>query len=150
MRKIQILALILVAGVSVAACDIQAGPGRNFDVDFASGKATDTWSRTYKVPENGRFELINVNGKITAEPTDGAELVVEGHRSAKASSDEAAKVWNYVWHHSDCFEVMALALGWFELLGKNKKRRRHCISGAIVCNLLFFHYFKQRCLRFCR
>jgi hypothetical protein len=91
MRKLPVLALTLAVGLSVAACDIQAGNGGDFKIDFASGKATDTWTRSYKVPENGRFELINVNGKITAEPTDGAELVVEGRRSAKASSDEAAK-----------------------------------------------------------
>ena len=90
MRRLPVLALVLVAGLAVAGCDIQAGNG-DFKVDFASGKATDTWSRTYKIPAAGRFELINVNGKITAESTDGAEVIVEGRRTAKASSDEAAK-----------------------------------------------------------
>lgn len=90
MRKFSLLALVLVAGLSVSGCDIQAENGK-FDIDFASGKAQDTWSRTYKVAANGRFELINVNGKITAEPTDGAEVIVEGRRTAKARSDEAAK-----------------------------------------------------------
>jgi hypothetical protein len=41
--------------------------------------------------DKGRLELINVNGRITAEPTDGPELIVEGRRTAKASTDEAAK-----------------------------------------------------------
>ena len=91
MRNLPVLALTLAVGLSVAACDIQAGNGGDFKIDFASGKATDTWSRSYKLAENGRFELINVNGKITAEPTDGDEVVVEGRRSAKARSDEAAK-----------------------------------------------------------
>jgi hypothetical protein len=90
MRRLSVLAFVLIAGLSVAGCDIQAGNG-DFKVDFASGKATDTWSRTYKLPSTGRFELINVNGKITAEATDGAEVIVEGRRTAKASSDEAAK-----------------------------------------------------------
>jgi hypothetical protein len=39
----------------------------------------------------GRFELINVNGRISAEPTDGKDVVVEGRRTAKGRSDEAAK-----------------------------------------------------------
>ena len=91
MRRLPVLALVLTAGLSVAACDIQAGSNGNFKLDFAAGKATDTWSRTYKIAEKGRFELINVNGKITAEPTNGAEVIVEGRRSAKGSSDEAAK-----------------------------------------------------------
>ena len=90
MRKLSILALVFAVGLAVSACDIQAGNG-SFDIDFASGKAQDTWSRTYKVASSGRFELINVNGKITAEQTDGAEIIVEGRRSMKASSDEAAK-----------------------------------------------------------
>jgi len=43
--------------------------------------------------------------------------------SSKEDSREVARVWNYIWHNSDCFEVMSLALGWFELLAKNKKRK---------------------------
>jgi hypothetical protein len=91
MRRLPVLAFVLVAGLSVAGCDIQAGNNGDFKIDFASGKATDTWSRTYKLAEKGRFELINVNGKITAEPAEGAEVIVEGRRTAKARSDEQAK-----------------------------------------------------------
>jgi DUF4097 and DUF4098 domain-containing protein YvlB len=90
MRRPSFLALVLAAGLAVSGCDIQAENGK-FDIDFASGKAQDTWSRTYKVPATGRFELINVNGKITAESADGTEVVIEGRRTVKARSDEAAK-----------------------------------------------------------
>jgi hypothetical protein len=91
MRKLSLLALVLSAALSVAACDIQAGENGHFSVDIASGKATDTWSRTYTVAAGGRFELINVNGRITAESTDGKDVVVEGKRTAKGRTDEAAK-----------------------------------------------------------
>src|SRR5690349_11684194 len=91
MRKAPVLALILVAGLSVAACDIQTSANGDFSFDIASGKAVDTWTRTYKVAADGRFELINVNGRITAEPAEGSEVVVEGRRTAKARSDEQAK-----------------------------------------------------------
>jgi hypothetical protein len=91
MRKLSLLALALSVGLSVAACDIQAGENGHFSVDLASGKATDTWSRTYTVAAGGRFELINVNGRITAASTDGKDVVVEGKRTAKGRSDEAAK-----------------------------------------------------------
>jgi hypothetical protein len=90
MRKFSVLAAILAVGLATSACDIQAGNGK-FDIDIASGKATETWSRTYKLADKGRFELINVNGKITAEATDGSELIVEGHKTAKARTDEGAK-----------------------------------------------------------
>ena len=91
MRKLSLLVVVLAAGLSVAACDIKTSANGDFSFDIASGKAVDTWSRTYKVPATGRFELINVNGRITAEPTNGSELIVEGRRTAKARSDEAAK-----------------------------------------------------------
>jgi hypothetical protein len=91
MRKLSLLAVVLAAGLTVAACDIKTSANGDFSFDIASGKAVDTWSRTYKLPATGRFELINVNGRITAEPTDGSEVIVEGHRTAKARSDEAAK-----------------------------------------------------------
>lgn len=90
MRKGLLCALVLTAGWSVAACDIRTENG-DFDIDFASGKATDTWSRTYTVEAGGRFELINVNGRITAEPAEGRQVVVEARRTAKARSEEAAR-----------------------------------------------------------
>ena len=90
MRKLLLLGLLLSVGFSVSACDIQAGNGK-FDIDFAGGKATDTWSRTYTVQPGGRFELINVNGRITAEPADGKEVIVEGKRTVKAHTDDAAR-----------------------------------------------------------
>lgn len=91
MRRLPHVSVLVLSGLLVAGCDIQAGGEGGFSVDFASGKAVDTWNRTYKVPADGRFELINVNGRILAEASDGAEVVVEGRRTAKASSDEAAK-----------------------------------------------------------
>jgi hypothetical protein len=91
MRKLSVLAAVLAAGLATAACDIKTSADGDFSFDIASGKAEDTWSRTYKLPSTGRFELINVNGKITAEPADGTDLIVEGRRTAKARSDEGAK-----------------------------------------------------------
>jgi hypothetical protein len=91
MRKLSLLVLGLAAGLAVSACDIKTSANGNVSFDIAAGKAEDTWSRTYKVADKGRFELINVNGRITAEPIDGSEVIVEGHRTAKATSDEAAK-----------------------------------------------------------
>ena len=91
MRKFPVLAAVLVFGLATTACDIKTTANGEFSMDIATGKAEDTWSRTYKVADKGRFELINVNGRITAEPADGAELVVEGKRSVKARSDEGAK-----------------------------------------------------------
>lgn len=88
--KIALLGLVLTVGLSVAACDIQAGEG-GLSFDVASGKAQDTWTRTYTIPDKGRLELINVNGRITAEPATDGKVTVEATRIAKGSTDEAAK-----------------------------------------------------------
>lgn len=90
MRKTLLLGVVLAAGLSVSACDIQAGEG-GLSFDVASGKAQDTWTRTYTIPDKGRLELINVNGRITAEPATDGKVTVEAIRIAKGSTDEAAK-----------------------------------------------------------
>ena len=91
MRKFPVLAAVLAFGLATTACDIKTTASGEFSMDIATGKAEDTWSRNYKLADKGRFELINVNGRITAEPADGNEVVVEGKRTAKARSDEGAK-----------------------------------------------------------
>src|SRR6478735_6994953 len=84
MRRLTVVVLALSVGLSFAACDIKTSANGDFSFGIAAGKAQDTWSRTYKLGDKGRLELINVNGRITAQPTDGTELVVEGRRAAKA------------------------------------------------------------------
>lgn len=90
-RKITRIAAVLIATSALAACDIAVDGHGGFDFGIASGKAQDEWTRTYTVAPGGRLELINVNGRITAEASDGAEIELRAERSAKAVSDEAAK-----------------------------------------------------------
>jgi DUF4097 and DUF4098 domain-containing protein YvlB len=88
-QLVQVSALMFVA-VGVSGCDIAVDGHGGLNFDFA-GKAQDEWSRTYTVAAGGRFELINVNGQISAEATDGAAIEVKAERSAKAGSDDAAR-----------------------------------------------------------
>ena len=89
--KIVLLGLVLTAGLGVSACDIKTDASGDFSLGVSAGKAEDTWTRTYTVADKGRFELINVNGRITVEPAADGKVTVEGHRTAKGSTDEAAK-----------------------------------------------------------
>jgi len=89
--KFALLGLILVVGISLAACDIKAGTEGGFSLGIATGQSADTWTRTYTVAPGARLELINVNGRIDAEPATGAAIEVSAKRTAKASTDEAAK-----------------------------------------------------------
>lgn len=43
-----------------------------------------------------------------------------GFSFSQRPPEEVAKIWDFVWHNSDCYEVMSLALTWFE----DPKRRK--------------------------
>ena len=89
-RLVRISTIVLVA-IGLSACDIAVDGHGGLNFDVAAGKAQDEWSRTYTLAAGGRFELINVNGKITAEASDGSAIEVKAERSAKSSSDDAAR-----------------------------------------------------------
>lgn len=82
---------VLVASAAFAGCDIAVDGHGGLGFGLASGKAQDEWTRTYAVGPGARFELININGRITAEASDGREIEIRAERSARAASDEAAK-----------------------------------------------------------
>lgn len=90
--KFAFLGLILAVGFCASACDIKAGAdGGGFSLGIATGQSADTWTRTYPVSAGARLELVNVNGRIDAEPASGAAIEITAQRTAKASTDEAAK-----------------------------------------------------------
>jgi DUF4097 and DUF4098 domain-containing protein YvlB len=89
--RVAIRAAALVAAALIAsACDVNLGNG-DFSVGMASGRASDTWDRTYTVSPGGRVELENGNGAIEVTQAADGKLSVHAERIAKASSDEAAK-----------------------------------------------------------
>jgi hypothetical protein len=90
-RKIARISAVLLFTVAAAGCDIAVDGHGGLGFGLAAGKASDQWTRTYQVAAGGRLELINVNGKITAEASDGTAVEVVAERTAKATSDEAAK-----------------------------------------------------------
>jgi hypothetical protein len=90
-RKTAKIGAILFVTSVLAACDIAVDGHGGFDFGMAAGKAQDEWTRSYPVSAGGRLELINVNGRITAEPTDGNSIEIRAERTAKAATDEAAK-----------------------------------------------------------
>jgi len=89
-KKLALATLVLSVGFSAAACDIQAGDG-GLSLGISQGKATDTWTRSYTLASGGTLELLNVNGRIDAEPASGDTVELTGRRTAKGSSGEAAK-----------------------------------------------------------
>lgn len=86
-----VLALLAGAVVASVGCDVKMAADGDFSLGMLHGQASDTWARTYALGPGGHLEIINVNGQITAEATDGATVEVRAERSASAPSDEAAK-----------------------------------------------------------
>lgn len=89
-RKVAQFITVAAVAVALSGCDIAVNGegGLHFDV---GAKAEDQWTRSYKVGSGARFELINVNGKITAEASDGNTIEVRAERTAKGSSEEVAR-----------------------------------------------------------
>lgn len=83
-------ALLLAGALATTGCEIRAGEG-DFSFDFASGRASDTWSRSYDLAAGGRLEVINVNGEIRAEASTGSRVEITAERTARAGSDDAAR-----------------------------------------------------------
>lgn len=48
-----------------------------------------------------------------------------GFSFSQNQPEEIAKIWDYVWQNSDCFETMALALLWFEDPKQRKNLKTH-------------------------
>jgi hypothetical protein len=90
-RKHAQVGLVALVALLLVGCDIAVNGDGGFHFDIAAGKAQDEWTRTYQVPSGGRIEIINVNGRITAEASDGSAVEVRAERTAKAATDEGAK-----------------------------------------------------------
>lgn len=82
---------LVAAAVLSAGCDVRMGEGGGFSFDLARGHASDTWTRSYTVAAGGVIEIINVNGEVRAEASDGGTVEVTAERRASASSDDAAR-----------------------------------------------------------
>ena len=89
-RKTAKLAAIALVTLGLGACDIAVNGEGGLHLGVGA-QATDEWARTYKLGTGARLELINVNGRITAEPSDGDSIEIKAARTGKGASEEAAK-----------------------------------------------------------
>jgi hypothetical protein len=89
-RKLARLVFVATLTSGLAACDIAVEGDGGFHFDIGA-KAQDQWTRSYDVAAGGRLEILNVNGKILAEPASGSKVEIQADRTAKATSEEAAR-----------------------------------------------------------
>jgi len=91
LRTALVTVAVLAAAAAGAGCEMNVADG-NFNMGLASGRASETWTRSWTVTAGGRFELRNVNGGVTVQPAAaGAPLEVKAERIARSSTDEAAR-----------------------------------------------------------
>lgn len=83
-------AWLLAGALASTGCEVRAGDG-DFSLDFASGRASDTWTRSYDLAPGGRLEVINTNGEILAEAGPAGAVEIRAERTARATSDDAAR-----------------------------------------------------------
>jgi len=80
-RRIGVLLLPL--GVLLAGCDLSLG--------HLTARATDEWSRSYPLEAGGEIRIVNTNGKIEIEGTDGSTVEVKAEKIARGATDTAAR-----------------------------------------------------------
>jgi len=76
-------ALLLPLALVLGGCDM--------GMAHLAGRATDEWTHTYPLKAGGEVRILNTNGRIEVEPSDGAELVVRAEKIARAATDTGAR-----------------------------------------------------------
>jgi hypothetical protein len=69
--------------VLLAGCDLSLG--------HLTARATDEWTRTYPLTATGEVRIVNTNGRIEVEGTDGTTVEVRAERIARGATDTAAR-----------------------------------------------------------
>jgi hypothetical protein len=90
MPLLRTLLVVCLVGVGLA-CDIQVSKQGDVAVGVSGGRASDEWQRTYALAKGGRFEIVNINGKIEVAPATGSEVEVLAYREVRARSEEEAQ-----------------------------------------------------------
>lgn len=81
-------ALVLCAAtLSLAACDVVVNT-----MEGGQARAEQDWTRSYTLTGgDARLEILNTNGPITVEATDGASVEVKAVISGRGGTEEAAR-----------------------------------------------------------
>jgi hypothetical protein len=81
-------AVLVIGG---AGCDVSVDGSGGFNFELVSGRAEEEWTRTYPLASGGLLEIVNINGRITAEVGEGPAVEVRAARIARAATDEGAR-----------------------------------------------------------
>jgi hypothetical protein len=85
-----VVAGLILCGGAAVGCDINIKEGKA-SVGMFSAEATDQWTHRYPLGEDGRFELVNVNGPMNVSAGDAGAVQVQAFITAKALTDAGAR-----------------------------------------------------------
>jgi len=92
MTKLHARPLTLLLLIASLGCDVKVND-KGFALNLGRADATDEWTRSYQLPAGGRLEIVNTNGLIEVNGSDGTGVDVRAERRARAGSqDEAAQL----------------------------------------------------------
>lgn len=77
------IVLLLPVALVLAGCDLSLG--------HLTARATDEWTRSYPLDAGGEVRIVNTNGKIEIEGTDGSTVEVRAEKIARGATDAAAR-----------------------------------------------------------
>lgn len=77
------LALLLPLALVLAGCDVSLGG--------LTARATDEWTRSYPLEAGGEIRIVNTNGRIEIEGTDGSTVEVRAEKIARGATETAAR-----------------------------------------------------------
>jgi hypothetical protein len=86
LRQAAPVALLLL----LTACDVRVSDN-GVSMGVFSGRASETWTRSYTLPKGGRLEIVSTSGPITVTAASGPTVEVKVEREARSASDEEAK-----------------------------------------------------------
>jgi len=75
-------ALLVPLTVALAACDMSLG--------HLAGRATEEVTHHYTLSPGGEIRIVNTNGRIEVEPSDGPDVEVRAEKIARAATDAGA------------------------------------------------------------
>ena len=81
--KSALIVLLLPVALVLAGCDLSLG--------HLTARATDEWTRSYPLDAGGEVRIVNTNGKIEIEGTDGSTVEVRAEKIARGATDAAAR-----------------------------------------------------------
>jgi hypothetical protein len=83
LRSASVAAGVALLSVSLGACDLAMSGFHE--------EARESFDKTYPLAANGRLEIVNTNGSIKVDPSEGSQVEIHAERIAHAATQQGAK-----------------------------------------------------------